>query len=79
MKNYHKLVKNKVKDKNFDKIWDIVCETVYWNGVNNVLFNVEIIVDNTVWYNVKNTVENNMYNNHKPFQFNDLQQYKNNI
>jgi hypothetical protein len=79
MKNYKKIVSNHVKNnvgwvflKNtvsthvWDKIWDIVRIRVY----------------DVIWNNVGNTIEDDIWaiiDNHKLFQYNHLQQYKDNL
>ena len=75
MKYYIKIVKYQV----YQKVWDNVGD-VFQRFVNNTGYDIRNgnPVWDIVWINVRDPVYV-MYSKYKLFQFNDLQQYKNNL
>jgi hypothetical protein len=60
-------------------VWRYFKKTVNGHDYNTVIPNVEDNVWNTVRRNISNNVVNNMRIYYKSFQYNVLQQYKDNL
>jgi hypothetical protein len=75
MKNYTEIVRNIV----YRKVSDTIRTIIYGDIRTIVSDNVVNNVSNNVYWNVRDNVRNNVWDKRELFNYNSLQQYKDNL